>query len=64
MDQLADAATMREWAQRCFTKAKQAKVEEERVRLHKMGVALLEVAESRDWLDGRQHPEKTKPSPE
>jgi hypothetical protein len=54
MDQLADAATMRAWAQRCFAKAEQTKDEEERQRLRKMGVALLEVAESRDWLDGHK----------
>ena len=57
MDQLADAATMRQWAQRCFTKAKEAKDQEERDRLQKMGIALLEVAETRDWLDGRHQPE-------
>ncbi len=53
MDQLADAATMRQWALRCFTKARESEDEEERKRLHTMGVALLEVAQTRDWLDGR-----------
>ncbi len=52
MDQLADAATMRQWALRCFTKAKESENEEERIRLHRMGMALLEVADTRDWLDG------------
>ena len=54
MDQLADAATMRQWAQRCFAKAEEAKDEDERMRLHKMAIALFEVAETRDWLDGRK----------
>ena len=54
MDQLADAATMRQWAQRCFTKAEEFKDKEERTRLYKMGVALLEVAETRDWLEGHK----------
>ena len=45
---------MRQWAQRCLAKAEEIKDEEERVRLRKMAVALLEVAEARDWLDGRK----------
>jgi hypothetical protein len=53
MDQVADAATMRQWAQRCFAKAQESEDDETRTRLYKMGVALLEVAETRDWLEGR-----------
>lgn len=58
MDNLADAATMRQWALRCFTKAKESENEDEQQRLHKMGIALLEVAETRDWLEGRQSESK------
>ena len=59
MDQLADAETLRHWAQRCFAKAIATEDEEERLRLHQMAVALFEVAETRDWLDGRKSQSKT-----
>ena len=49
-----DAATLRQWAQECGVKADDALVTgSERDRLVKMKEALLVLAATQDWLDGR-----------
>ena len=44
---------MRNWAAQCAAKAKDAKTPEDRNRLLKMEAAILELAKTQDWLDGK-----------
>ena len=52
-----EAATLRRWATECAAKADDPKMTpEERERLLKMREALLAVAKTQDWIDGRKTP--------
>ena len=44
---------LRNWAAQCAAKAKDAKTPEDRNRLLKMEAAILELAKTQDWLDGK-----------
>jgi hypothetical protein len=56
----ADAALLRRWAMQCFAQANDPRTSgEEREQLLKMRVALLEMADTQDWLDG--HPQPSPP---
>lgn len=45
---------LREWAERCLANA-QGKVEQECNRLSAMYEALIELAATQDWLEGRRN---------
>jgi hypothetical protein len=45
---------LREWAERCGLQAEAAGNEFEKFRLSRMYTALIELAETQDWLDGRK----------
>jgi hypothetical protein len=49
---MPNAAELRRWANRCAEDADSIKEMDERERLLKMQRALLELADTRDWLDG------------
>ena len=52
-----EAPTLRRWAMECAAKADDPKTKpEQRERLLKMREALLEVARTQDWLDGKNPP--------
>ena len=44
---------LRRWAADCGAKAKLAKTKEQRERLLKMESAIVELAKTQDWLDGK-----------
>jgi hypothetical protein len=52
MVDMPNAADLRRWAKRCAEQAESVKEAEERERLMRMHRALMELAETRDWLDG------------
>ena len=59
-----DSATLRRWAMECAAKADDPKIQAaDRERLLTMRQALLEVAKTQDWLDGRNTPPPSKPKP-
>jgi hypothetical protein len=50
-----DAGYLRRWAMQCFEQANDARVSgEERARLMTMRDALLALADTQDWLSGRE----------
>lgn len=50
----AEAALLRQWAMQCFAQAQDPRASgDERERLLKMRTALLELAETQDWLAGK-----------
>ena len=50
----ADSATLRRWAMQCASEADNPRASgDERERLLKMRTALLELADTKDWLDGQ-----------
>ncbi len=50
----AEAALLRRWAMQCFAQAQDPRASgDERERLLKMRTALLELAETQDWLAGK-----------
>jgi hypothetical protein len=52
-----EAPTLRRWAMECAAKADDPNTKpEERRRLLKMREALLDLAKTQDWLDGRKMP--------
>jgi len=52
-----EAPTLRRWAMQCAARAEDPRTKpEERERLLKMREALLEVAKTQDWLDGKKPP--------
>jgi len=53
MVDMPDAADLRRWAKRCAEEAESIKEAEQRQRLLRMHRALMELAETRDWLDGQ-----------
>jgi hypothetical protein len=55
MTDLLEAALLRRWAMQCAAQADDPQVTgDERERLLKMRTALLELATTKDWLDGAQ----------
>ena len=44
---------LRNWAAQCAAKAGLAKTPEERERLLRMQAAILDLAKTQDWLDGK-----------
>ena len=49
-----EAATLRRWAMQCAAQADDPRMSgDERERLLKMRTALLELAQTQDWLEGR-----------
>jgi len=44
---------LRNWAAQCAAKAKDAKTPEERERLLRMEAAILDLAKTQDWLEGK-----------
>ena len=55
-----EAPTLRRWAMECAAKADDPKTKpDQRERLLKMRDALLEVAKTQDWLDGKNPPPPT-----
>ena len=56
MTDLDNAATLRRWAMQCAAQADDPHASgDERDRLLKMRTALLELAETQDWLEGDRH---------
>lgn len=56
MTDLDNAATLRRWAMQCAAQADDPHATgDERDRLLKMRTALLELAETQDWLEGERH---------
>lgn len=56
-----NSATLRQWACDCTTRADNPDIAgDERTRLLKMKVALQELAEGQDWLDGQTLPSSEK----
>jgi hypothetical protein len=53
MVDMPDAADLRRRAKRCAEQAESIKEAEQRERLLRMHRALMELAETRDWLDGQ-----------
>ena len=53
MSEHLSAAELRRWATRCAAEANDASDAEARDRLNKMRAALLQLAQTQDWLDGR-----------
>ena len=54
MAEALTGATMRRWAMQCAAQAEDPHASgDERARLLKMRTALLQVADTQDWLDGR-----------
>jgi hypothetical protein len=54
MTDLMDAATLRRWAMQSRAQADNPRTSgDERERLLKMQTALLELAQTQDWLEGR-----------
>jgi hypothetical protein len=54
MTDLMDSATLRRWAMQCAARADDPKIgEADRDRYLKMRTALLELARTHDWLEGR-----------
>jgi hypothetical protein len=54
MTDLMDAATLRRWAMQCGAQADDPRLSgDERERLLKMRTALLELADTHDWLEGQ-----------
>ena len=52
----ADSATLRRWAMQCASEADNPRASgDERERLLKMRTALLELADTKDWLDGQSN---------
>ena len=52
----ADSATLRRWARQCASEADNPRASgDERERLLKMRTALLELADTKDWLDGQSN---------
>ncbi|HKY86672.1 MAG TPA: hypothetical protein VJL90_07940 [Pseudorhodoplanes sp.] len=70
MTDLDNAATLRRWAMQCAAQADDPHASgDERDRLLKMRAALLDLAETQDWLDGgrrrsmqRQQPQQQQQS--
>ena len=54
MTDLMDSATLRRWAMQCRAQADDPRISgDDRERLLKMQTALLELAQTHDWLEGR-----------
>jgi hypothetical protein len=52
----ADSVTLRRWAMQCVSEADNPRASgDERERLLKMRTALLELADTKDWLDGQSN---------
>jgi hypothetical protein len=50
-----DAATLRRWAMQCMAQAEDPRsTGDERDRLMRMRLALLDLAKEHDWLEGRR----------
>ena len=58
-----DAPLLRRWAMECAAKADDPKTaREDRERLLKMREALLQLAKTQDWLDGKKTPPPPPPT--
>ncbi len=56
MTDLLEAAMLRRWAMQCAAQADDPRASgDERERLLRMRTALLELAQTQDWLDGDKH---------
>jgi hypothetical protein len=54
MTDLMDSATLRRWAMQCGAQADNPRTSgDERERLLKMQTALLDLAQTQDWLEGQ-----------
>ena len=52
----ANSTTLRRWAMQCASEADNPRASgDERERLLKMRTALLELADTKDWLDGQSN---------
>jgi hypothetical protein len=55
MPRQKDASELRRWAMQCAAQADDPRITgDERDRLLKMRTALLQLAETEDWLDGKK----------
>jgi hypothetical protein len=56
MTNLLESSALKRWAMQCAAQANDPRASgDERERLLRMRTALLELAKTQDWLDGRRH---------